>query len=826
MKVIRVDRRLILGLLIVFVLFTMSFASAAQLSAAEIDGNNSISCFDENNVSLSVNNHANYNSVDVLSSDEVYHDSVDDAILSDDDSSFDSDSSSENIKNKSSVNKALTSSDDTIVLDDYEFLIGDEDVPDEPDLIANNTIYINSKNIYEYFEDGILKPWFSGNLIVFSEDMENLGKLSIQASDVVIKGFGSTLKNTVFELDADNITLSDLNLVLDSVYPDNDYAGILVLSDNAILKNLNVNYKVPQDVQAYGIYAEGVEENPIDNLQIINSTIDFEGHNDNAKVYNHALRLESCINATVENNTLMSSLPLKDINFGADGAQLASDLVLTVGIEQCDYLRLVGNTIVSEVNKRPEAYYPSLDSVFIAQSSNSIVANNTISMTDFVTATGMDNYIYGLDIYNLENMTVTGNNISVKTSGGKLAAGTAYPIQVTGPINNVEITYNDLYSFSFGPNIGIYSQNYYGKTGLTILHNKINVTGLAGKEDWALVAGIESQDTSSIIRDNMIEVHSVGNVSEDDHLYGISYLQSTKGDHQYNISQNTVISDGYYSVNLLSSVNSSVADNLLVSTNPNALNSNGFKYGDLSSHEGIEFYDNRVVSAFDYFAQRENIVDNGNVYDYNPSKGSNVSNSVDGNSIFDGKSDGKYSFNPLIPGSQDNLGIHNGEDGWTIPREESSKNEESYQPQPTDSNDDEGKSDNGMSLSQLLENYIKSNGNSTRDDISWEDILSGDERSGDGLNANSSAVSGSSDSQMSNSSDQSPSDSGSDLDMSQSQSKGESVGTSGAVLKKAYKIEEVLNTAKKSSIMPVILVALALLCLFVGYKRKKSPFDK
>mgnify|MGYP003288396609 CR=1 FL=1 len=82
-------------------------------------------------------------------------------------------------------------------------------------------------------------------------------------------------------------------------------------------------------------------------------------------------------------------------------------------------------------------------------------------MSDFITNPGVNNYLYGLDIYNLNNLTVKNNNISIITTGGKLAAGTAYPIQITGPISNVSITKNDLYSFSNGPNIGVYSQNYY-----------------------------------------------------------------------------------------------------------------------------------------------------------------------------------------------------------------------------------------------------------------------------------------------------------------------------------------------------------------------------
>jgi hypothetical protein len=110
---------------------------------------------------------------------------------------------------------------------------------------------------------------------------------------------------------------------------------------------------------------------------------------------------------------------------------------------------------------------------------------------------------------------------------------------------------NDLYSFSNGPNIGVYSQNYYGDTALSVTNNRINVTGLAGAHEWALVAGIETQDSNSTIVNNTIEVHSVSDVNIDDNIYGISYRQKIAGNHSYNIQNNTVFSDGFKSVYLL-----------------------------------------------------------------------------------------------------------------------------------------------------------------------------------------------------------------------------------------------------------------------------------
>jgi hypothetical protein len=686
-----------------------------------------------------------------------------------------------------------------------------EEVPDEPDLVFNDTIYITSQNFDDYFDDNVLKSRCSNKTLIFSQDFENLGKIAIRADNVVIKGIGFTLKNTVFELDANNVTLTDLKMDLDSEFANNDYAGVLIYSDNAVLNNLDINYIVPLNVQAYGIFAEGSIYDQVRNLKIRNCRVNFEGHNNDVNVYNCALKLSACSNAIITNNTISSALPLKDIIFGADGAELASDLVLTVGVEYCDNLSFVGNTLMAEVNKRPENSYPSQDCMLISKSQNSLIANNSINMVDFLTFPGIDNYLYGLDIYNLNNLTVINNNISIITTGGKLAAGTAYPIQITGPISNVNITGNDLYSFSNGPNIGVYSQNFYGETSLSITNNKINVTGLAGAHEWALVAGIESQDTHSYIANNVIEVHSVADVSLEDNLYGISYRQKTAGDHQYNIQDNTVFSDGYYSVNLLSSVDSKVFNNLLVSYNPNADPSKtGYKYGDISSHENMEFYNNPVMKAFDYFASRENNVDNGEVFNYNPSNDKGISNTIDVSRIDNGETKKQHSFNPLIPGTHKTSGSDDGQQSGVLPSDDSQTDNDKTSDEDKDNNkESSGNGESyGMSIKELLLNYINSN---TDSGTVYTTSYNGHDQ-----NANV----------ESNSSDATPSAEGSDSAASESKSTASldsSAGESSSVSKKIFEIEE--KNEIDRFIPSIVMIIPALILLFIGIRRKKSTLE-
>ena len=686
----------------------------------------------------------------------------------------------------------------------------EEEIPDEPDLVLNDTIYITSDNIDDYFTDGKLSSRFDNKTLIFSQNFENLGKLEINAKNVTINGAGYILKNTVFQVDARDVTLSCLNLDLDSEFPSNDGAGIEIFSDNVNLINVNINYVVPQNVEAYGIYAMGINKNPLRNLRIKNSYVNFEGHNDDVNVYNCAIKLTDCKDSLIENNTFISALPLKDIIFGVNGAELASDLVLTVGIGGCNNTTFIGNRLFSEVNKRPENLYPSLDCMLISKSDNSLICNNSIFMTDFLTYPGIDNYLYGLDIYDLNNITVCHNSISIITTGGKMAAGTAYPIQITGPISQVNITENDLYSFSNGPNIGIYSQNFYGATTLSITNNRINVTGLAGTHEWALVAGIESQDTCSTIKNNIIEVHSVGDVSIDDNIYGVSYRQSTSGDHQYDIENNTVFSDGFYAVNLLSSVNSKVVNNLLVSYNTKADNGNGgFRYWDMNSHNGLEFYNNQVIRAFDYFASVSNNVDNGDDNDYStPKNDKEISNKIDGSKLSSTGNENKYSFNPLIPGTSKEYGWKyedHSQDGNDEGDESSDSQNGGAFPNQGSSSGNSSKNE-GMSLKDYLVNFINSNT--------------------DGGKVNTTSFNGQNVNTRTNQSDASPSDRGSDSSASQSKSSrspdSSASGESESVSKKAFEIDEKNENKFIPSIFFIIPV---LILLFIGVRRRKSNLD-
>ena len=686
------------------------------------------------------------------------------------------------------VNKTLNSHKDNTILSDES-----EETPDIPDLIEDVSNNVTPTNFGVYFQNGVLNDKYKDETLLFSGNFENLNQLTIKSDNVKIIGNGAIFKNTVFNIESNGVILKNLKFDSNRNIKSNDGAVIRISGENCNLVNLTINYIVPNDVEAYAIFADGYNSNPADCLKIINSTIYFEGHNVNVNRYNCAIKLTCVDSLLIENNTVTTSLPLKNVDYGPQGATIDSDYVYTIGIEECDNFIINNNTIVCDVNKRPAVSYPTLNCVMISKSDNGLFSNNSIFMTDFVTFPGIENYLYGLDIYNLNDLVVINNKISIITTGGKLALGTAYPIQICGPISGINITLNDLYSFSNGPNIGIYSQNYYGPTDLSITFNKINVTGLAGVHEWALVTGIESQDTNAEILNNYIEVHSVGPVSVNDNLYAISYRQSTAGSHTFNIQNNFAMSNGYYAVYLLSSDDSTIFNNTLISSNGDVNSGdNSYKQGP-RNHNGDFSRENRVITILDYYKSKNNIdvTSNSNSFDNSIISGGSISwNNYN--------SQQRPNGNPLVP-HYSNIK----KDSPANPMDGSDENNNYI---------DDGSVQGRIYVSDKKSD-LKHETSSENDEFSYVEATSYGDVGSDGFNFNS----------YSNGSDVSPSLNGNDNSLSGSQSSDGSA-SSQSVSKSAYELDETVKD-KEKFIPSVFFVVLILLLLVIGYKRKNSSFD-
>lgn len=514
---------------------------------------------------------------------------------------------------------------------------------------------IEDANVYDFFDmDNVMTDEFSNATFVFTENLEDYGVLTIEAANTTFKANeGVVLKNIAFNVKAENVTIENIALILTNSFDEIDGSAILVGANNATIKNVVINYTAPKNTEAYGIHVNGKSSNLIKATRLINNTIYFVANNDKQKD-NFGIWLYYTSNTLLDNNTLISSFPLRTVDH--DSGLMISDSVAGIAVFHAKNLNITNNYVLAEVNKATLTADPTLDAIIIKSGENILYINNTLEMYDFMTGLGMPNYLYGLDVYNINNMLIKANNFSVMTVGGTYAAGTAYPIQLTGPLNNVSITENNIYSVSNGPNLGIYSTNYGGETSLSIVNNNINVTGLAGEHEWALVAGIEVQDSNDYIVNNTISVHSTASVGENDNLFGISYRQKTDGQHSFVIKDNLVFSNSTVAVYLWDSTDSVITGNTVVSSKEGIPDESyeGYKEGN-GQHSGDTYYNNRVLSEYQYWSKLLNEVDGGENTTYvTPENVNNRTNNIDASDISGGNTNPDIDGNPYYNGNSTN----------------------------------------------------------------------------------------------------------------------------------------------------------------------------
>lgn len=540
----------------------------------------------------------------------------------------------------------------TVVSED---IILDDVISSNNDFISldNDVNLITNDSIKEYVDEGEIVIDDFDATYEFEGIFEDLGVISIVGENLTVSGKNAYFKNTAFFIAGNDIVLKDMDIEIFSSLKDNDWSAILVDGDNALLDNISLKYFVPSNVEAYAIQVSGSSRDKNQDFKLTNSMIYFEGHNYYKEVRNYGIFLFCADNALLYNNTIYGSLPLRNVTWNLPPSEpgIYRDIVLTIGAYDCDYLNFTQNYVYTEVNEIGYASYPTLDSFYIESCDNSIIDNNTMYCEDIITPKDIENYLYGIDVYGpLRNLKIVHNNLTVFTTGGTYAHGTAYPIQLSGPYNGIYIYDNDINSISNGPNIGIYSQNSAGATSLMAEGNRIDVTGYAGTHEWALVSGIEAQDTNALLINNDISVHSIEEVDENYNLYGISYRQSTDGRHTFNVVNNTVFSEGYYAVAVLDAQNSNFEGNTLYTENEAAIsNGNSLKVfnKDISSYTSS---DNRVINVWDYYADKYNTQDGGEEFEYEtPGNINGRTNSADGSGVNPNDNSPSYNDNPLIP---------------------------------------------------------------------------------------------------------------------------------------------------------------------------------
>ena len=438
------------------------------------------------------------------------------------------------------------------------------------------TNIVTNETFFDYFgDDGMLLGDITFDTLIFKGEFSNLGVNVVYVPRaIVINGDNAVLRNIAIMCEQ-GTTLNNLTLNATNYVADTDGALIYAIGSDVTVNNITIDYNATDGSNnAIAVYASGA-----DNFKLVNSTITFTGNNVDGKVFAQGIKIAKSNNAVVDSNIITTSCPLVDVEYSHWGS-IDTDLVFAIGVEKSENVKIINNIVDNSAwTKGNNANFPTFDAFIAHTANNLLIKNNTISHTDLITLKGNSSYIYALDFYESNSVIVEDNRVLLNTTGGKEGAGAAYAVQVTGPYNNFVVKGNNLTTVSNGPNLGVYSQNYYGTTEITAENNWINVTGFAGPAEFALVSGMEFQDTVAKAYNNTIYVQNVNEYNDDNNIAGITYVQSTSGSHQFDIQNNTIYSEGKYAVLIKSAKDSQIIGNTLYAHELNGDDAAIFKSG-------------------------------------------------------------------------------------------------------------------------------------------------------------------------------------------------------------------------------------------------------
>lgn len=434
-----------------------------------------------------------------------------------------------------------------VAIDDTADEVADEEVIDDSaDNVIDegnlrqgaNSVVITNGNYSSCFDTSTGYMFTNNNLtFVGNFDNKTFGNFKIN-SNIEIDATNAVFTNIGFDFITSNIVFNGGTFIAN----ENVTTGsvMTVSSSHVKVSDATINVTAPQNKDFYAMAL--LNANYAD---IFNNTIYYTDTYANPSNYNYAVKVKGGSKNNMIGNTIIVSVPLKDVDYTDYDTKFPTidfDMVAGVAVESCDSFNFANNKLNATASLRT-GIYPTLSTLIIVKSDNANVTGNTIYVRDNVSGVEEANFLYAIDIYRCNNILIDNNTIDLKSKSGNLTVngtGAAYGIQLTGPHTGVMISNNNITTVNYGPNLGIYSQNSQGATSITVKNNKINVTGRAGNNPWALVSGMELQDTYATVTGNTIDVTNVAGPYNGFYIFGISYCQSTADSHTYNITNNTV----------------------------------------------------------------------------------------------------------------------------------------------------------------------------------------------------------------------------------------------------------------------------------------------
>lgn len=496
------------------------------------------------------------------------------------------------------INETDNVSDD-IVIDEVTGIVEEveiDEVSDDPveEQEANpveGTINGQPWDTYIHNTTGYLK---TSDDLNFSGDFyaKDFGNFKIDRN-IKVNAVNATFHNIGFDLSVSQITLTGGTFKFNESAAVN--AVIYDLGSENTIQNTIMDITAPanEDFYAINLYQPN-------GAQILNNNITYRANYANPTNYNYVVKVLRGSNVKMIGNNITAYLPLKDVNYpwtnDTVDPNIDYDLVAGVAVQQSGSF-LFDNNLLNVTGILRGGSYPTLDALIMVKCDNSNITNNEIYERDNVTARNQSNFLYAVDVYQCNYMLIDNNVIELNTQGGNITVngtGAAYGIQITGPQFITTITNNNITTANYGPNLGIYVVNNEASTASMIKNNRINVTGVAGDNKYALVSGMELQDTYAEVSGNVIVVNNLGNCTDSTYAFGISYCQNTTGPHNFYIDNNNVtVHNGNYAVYLYDEgSHGRVNSNTLLTTIDDLTNNYG-DYAVYADEFEVNIYDNR-----------------------------------------------------------------------------------------------------------------------------------------------------------------------------------------------------------------------------------------
>ena len=436
---------------------------------------------------------------------------------------------------------------------------------DNNDISGNRpTNVVTNDTFYEFFDDnGLLLDTVSYKELIFQGEFSDLVSHITLDRPISITGDEAELNDIAFIIAGDDVTLDNMTLVANS-----DLGNLIdIAGENAVISNNNITYVVTEAANAINVYPDA------NGAQILNNNIHFESTVDeyasdkvtNAICVNSGVSVfddeDPITGLVIDGNNITAVIPafLADV-YENEYYVMGISYVNGVRINGAEDFKFTNNNLNVTTNWLYKTT-PTYQAIYVASSSGLIDANN-ITMIDTFTPAGKDVYIDAMVLIKDEDLTISNNNFNISTTGGKEEAGSAYAIVAIE--SDFSIIGNNITTVSNGPNLAVYFPARMGAPcDAVIADNFMNVTGLAtSAHDTGLVSGVEVQTGDVLITGNTIYTYSIGDYADDNYLFGISYAQDG-ADPEWEITDNTIYTEGKYAISLLSADGAVISGNTL-----------------------------------------------------------------------------------------------------------------------------------------------------------------------------------------------------------------------------------------------------------------------